>query len=227
MILIIAVVLRCLSYVLTFCFTVMFVVMSMPRLCKLYFKKRVTYEEPSCVNNPTLGEYEYLELSDHNLKIHYVCNGEKSKPLMLFLHGFPDFWYTWRFQLPEFGKDYFTVAVDMIGYGKSSKPEGVDKYKAQDIALYVKDVIHKLGYDDCILVGHDWGSSIAYQVAGGLLFNTSSTQVFCSKAVLKFWKIGTKYSWSPVFLDFSRNLWRTCFAEQVWMAAALLGKNLF
>ena len=167
MMLIIAVTLYLLSYILTFCFSVMFIVMTIPRLCKLYFKKRVTYEEPQCVNNPNLGKHDYLVLNDHNLKIHYVCSGEKGKPLMLFLHGFPEFWYSWRFQLPEFGKDYFTVAIDMVGYGKSSKPEEIDKYKPQNLALYVKDVVHELGYDDCILVGHDWGSLIAYQVAGG------------------------------------------------------------
>ena len=169
----IAVTLYLLCYILTFCFSVMFIIMSIPRLCKLYFKKRVKYEEPQCVNNPSLGKHDYLALNNHNLKIHYVCNGEKGKPLMLFLHGFPEFWYSWRFQLPEFGKDYYAVAIDMVGYGKSSKPEELDKYKPQNMALYVKDVIHELGYDGCVLVGHDWGSLIAYQVAGGL-FSTIS-----------------------------------------------------
>ena len=91
----------------------------------------------------------------------------KANHLCCFYTDFPKFWYSWRFQLPEFGKDYYAVAIDMIGYGKSSKPEGTEKYKPQNLALYVKDVIHELGYDDCILVGHDWGSLIAYQVAGG------------------------------------------------------------
>ena len=60
-----------------------------------------------------------------NLRLHYVSNGDRSKPLMLFLHGYPEVWYSWRYQLPVFAKNYFTVALDMRGYGDSDKPKGI------------------------------------------------------------------------------------------------------
>ena len=150
----------CLKYVLICFFIIMFMVLQVPRILKLIFRKKVTYEEPNCVKNPRFGEHSHVDLKSDNIKIHYVSNGEKGKPLMLFLHGSPEFWYSWRYQLPEFGKDHFAVAIVMVGYGKSSKPKEIEK-------SYIKEFINELGYDDCILVGHDWGSIIAFQVTGG------------------------------------------------------------
>nr|CAD7414994.1 unnamed protein product [Timema cristinae] len=82
------------------------------------------------------------------LQFHYVQKGDVTKPLMVFVHGFPEFWYSWRYQLQEFYKDYWVVALDMRGYGDSDKPEGVNsydiKYLVEDIAQFVKE----LGEDD-------------------------------------------------------------------------------
>jgi len=122
--------------------------------------------EPACLSDPKYGKHDFLTLKDHdNLRIHYVANGSKDKPLMLFLHGFPEFWYVWKYQLPEFGKDYYAVAIDMIGYGKSDKPKAVDKYSSIELSKHVKEVVKELGYDSCVLVGHDWGGSVSYTVA--------------------------------------------------------------
>lgn len=117
------------------------------------------------MNDPKIGTHSYLELPNQNYKIHYVSNGKKGKPLILFLHGFPEFWYSWRFQLPEFGKDHFAVAIDNLGYGKSSKPTDKESYSFKNIALLIKDIVHELGYEECILVGHDWGTLMACEVA--------------------------------------------------------------
>ncbi|KAL1130081.1 hypothetical protein AAG570_013021 [Ranatra chinensis] len=81
---------------------------------------------------------------------------------MLFIHGFPEFWYSWRHQLKEFSKDYWTVAVDMRGYGDSEKPQGVKYYKMKYLIEDVKNIIEALGKEKCILVGHDWGGAIAW-----------------------------------------------------------------
>ena len=60
------------------------------------------------------------------VRLHYAAAGRG--PLVLFIHGFPEFWYEWRHQLAEFGRDHLAVAPDMRGYNLSSKPESVEAY---------------------------------------------------------------------------------------------------
>jgi pimeloyl-ACP methyl ester carboxylesterase len=102
-------------------------------------------------------------LATNGISLHYVTQGEG--PLMLFLHGFPEFWYSWRHQLAEFANDYTCVALDLRGYNESDKPEGVGAYRMEELVRDVEGVIRKLGYDRCILVGHDWGGAIAWSFA--------------------------------------------------------------
>src|ERR687898_1295378 len=76
------------------------------------------------------------ETADVNgVRLHHAKSGRGQ--LMLFLHGFPEFWYAWKDQLAEFGKDHLAVAPDMRGYNLSSKPEGVEQYR---MPLLVEDV---------------------------------------------------------------------------------------
>jgi epoxide hydrolase 4 len=91
--------------------------------------------------------------------------------LIVFLHGFPEFWYAWRKQVEEFGRDFVAVAPDMRGYNLSSKPAAVEEY---DIGKLVGDVrglveylaaAHHLGAARCELVGHDWGGAVAWATA--------------------------------------------------------------
>ncbi|XP_046366844.2 epoxide hydrolase 4-like [Haliotis rufescens] len=96
------------------------------------------------------------------VKIHYVAQGDETKPLMLFVHGFPEFWYSWRYQLRKFKKDYRVVAIDLRGYGDSDKPSGVANYQMSKIVSDLKQVIPALGYRSCVLVAHDWGGAIAW-----------------------------------------------------------------
>lgn len=79
------------------------------------------------------------------VKLHYVEKGDSSKPLMLFIHGFPEFWYSWRHQIKEFSKDYRTVAVDMRGYGDSEKPEGYAPYVLYNMTEDIKALVTELG----------------------------------------------------------------------------------
>eukprot|EP00200_Dunaliella_tertiolecta_P004387 CAMPEP_0202355428 /NCGR_PEP_ID=MMETSP1126-20121109/10328_1 /ASSEMBLY_ACC=CAM_ASM_000457 /TAXON_ID=3047 /ORGANISM="Dunaliella tertiolecta, Strain CCMP1320" /LENGTH=366 /DNA_ID=CAMNT_0048948045 /DNA_START=775 /DNA_END=1875 /DNA_ORIENTATION=- len=88
------------------------------------------------------------------------------KPLMLFLHGFPEFWYTWRHQLKAFAEDYDAVAIDMRGYGDSSKPRGVHNYDLDLLAADISAVVGALGHRSATLVAHDWGGGVAWVVAG-------------------------------------------------------------
>lgn len=100
----------------------------------------------------------------NGLRLHVVTAGKG--PLILFLHGFPEFWYEWKDQLVEFGKDHLAVAPDMRGYNLSDKPEPLDQYK---INLLVEDVRalgdHFSHQKKFVLVAHDWGGAVAWAFA--------------------------------------------------------------
>ena len=81
---------------------------------------------------------------------------------MLFLHGFPEFWYSWRHQLDEFGSDHRAVAVDLRGYNDSDKPRARGAYSIGQLVADVRAVIDQLGEGPAVLVGHDWGGAIAW-----------------------------------------------------------------
>jgi pimeloyl-ACP methyl ester carboxylesterase len=121
------------------------------------------------------GEMIRHEFADVNgVRIHYAIAGPPAPDtarLIVFLHGFPEFWYAWRRQLEEFGGEYVAVAPDMRGYNLSSKPEALGEY---EIGKLVGDVCglvehlsdaHDLRERKCCLVGHDWGGVVAWAVA--------------------------------------------------------------
>ena len=108
-------------------------------------------------------EHHFADSS--GVKIHYAAMGPKDAPLILMIHGFPDFWYSWRNQMPEFAKKYRVVAMDQRGYNLSDRPAGVDNYA---MALLVQDavaVIHHAGRERATVMGHDWGGAVAWSVA--------------------------------------------------------------
>lgn len=107
--------------------------------------------------------YQHGFIKTNGISLHYVSKG--SGKLMLMLHGFPEFWYSWRHQIEEFAKDYHVVAIDMRGYNDSDKPESQSAYQMSEFIQDVKGVITGLGYEDCILVAHDWGGAIAWNFA--------------------------------------------------------------
>jgi pimeloyl-ACP methyl ester carboxylesterase len=108
-----------------------------------------------------LGEDGFADSG--GVKIHYVTAGKG--PLVVMIHGFPDFWYTWRAQMPELAKHYQVVAIDQRGYNLSDKPEGVENYAMDKLAGDVVAVIKHLGCEKATLVGHDWGGMVAWTLA--------------------------------------------------------------
>lgn len=99
----------------------------------------------------------------NGVNIHYVSAGEG--PVVLFVHGFPDYWYSWRNQMAALKDEYRVVAMDTRGYNKSDKPEGVENYAIELLLADVEAVIKDLGVENVTLVGHDWGGAIAWQFA--------------------------------------------------------------
>jgi pimeloyl-ACP methyl ester carboxylesterase len=81
------------------------------------------------------------------------------------IHGFPDFWYSWRHQMEALSTDYQVVAIDQRGYNLSDKPKGVEHYDMRLLVADVAAVVRHLGRERATIVGHDWGGVVAWQVA--------------------------------------------------------------
>jgi epoxide hydrolase 4 len=97
------------------------------------------------------------------VKVHYVTAGDG--PLVVLIHGFPDFWYTWRAQMPTLAKHFKVVAIDQRGYNKSDKPDGVEHYTMDKLVGDVDAVLRHFGRDRATIVGHDWGGMVAWTFA--------------------------------------------------------------
>ena len=106
-------------------------------------------------------ESRYAEVND--IRLHYVSVG--AGKLIMFVHGFPEFWFEWEKQLAEFGRDYQAVAPDMRGYNLSAKPPDVEKYHVKDLIEDLRALAEHLGHEKLIMVGHDWGGAVAWSAA--------------------------------------------------------------
>jgi pimeloyl-ACP methyl ester carboxylesterase len=112
----------------------------------------------------TITEGQYASLPG-GTRLHYASAGERGRPLLLFLHGFPEFWYAWHAQLARFGDSCFAVAPDLRGFNLSDQPSAPEAYRAKLLVRDMVELIDHLGASRCIIVGHDWGGAIAWQFA--------------------------------------------------------------
>jgi pimeloyl-ACP methyl ester carboxylesterase len=124
------------------------------------------------------------------VKLHCGVAGEAGRPLMLFLHGFPEFWAAWRAPMAHFAaRGWLCVAPDLRGYNLSDKPEGVEAYKAKHL---VADVLalgaHYAGDRRFVLVAHDWGGAVAWAVAIGFPQKLSRLVMINSPHPYLFWR---------------------------------------
>jgi pimeloyl-ACP methyl ester carboxylesterase len=104
----------------------------------------------------------YAELG--TVRLHYVEAGEG--PLVLLLHGFPEFWYGWRHQIePLAAAGFRVVAPDLRGYNLSSKPRGRAAYALPELARDVRELIEERGEVQACVAGHDWGGAVAWATA--------------------------------------------------------------
>lgn len=107
--------------------------------------------------------YGYAQVN--GIRLHYAECGGENRELVLLLHGFPEFWYSWRHQLPVLGQYYHTVAPDLRGYNLSDKPDGVDHYAIEHLVKDVVGLIDYFGAEKAAIVGHDWGAGVAWGIA--------------------------------------------------------------
>ena len=107
----------------------------------------------------------YAEVGD-DVRLHYVEAGDRDGSLVVLLHGFPEFWFGWRRQIAPLAAAGFRVVVpDTRGYNLSSKPEGFEAYAVDLLAADIRGLIGELGAESALLVGHDWGGTIAWTTA--------------------------------------------------------------
>lgn len=158
------------------------------------------------------SKWKHNFINTNGVKLHYVSGG--SGKLMLMLHGFPEFWYSWRHQITEFSPDYHVVAVDLRGYNQSDKPQNLEAYQMSEFIADIKAVIQGLGYEDCILVAHDWGGAIAWNFADAypemveklIILNMPHPAKFAAglktpQQLLKSWYIfAFQIPWLPEFM---------------------------
>lgn len=109
------------------------------------------------------GLVEHGYADNAGVRTHYATLGEG--PLVVLVHGFPDYWETWRHQMPALAADHRVVAVDLRGYNLSDKPRGAHHYALETLAGDVETVIAHHGARSATVVGHDWGGAIAWYVA--------------------------------------------------------------
>ncbi len=107
------------------------------------------------------SEWQHHFVETNRIRLHCVTQGEGE--LVLLLHGFPEFWYSWRFQIPALARHFKVVVPDLRGYNESDKPSG--GYDLDTLAADIRGLIESLGYAKAHIVGHDWGGTIAWHLA--------------------------------------------------------------
>jgi pimeloyl-ACP methyl ester carboxylesterase len=113
-----------------------------------------------------LRDLEHLTFANGDVHLHAVAAGPSDGPVLLLLHGFPEFWYGWRKQIPALETAGFRVIVpDGRGYNISDKPKGAASYRLRHLVSDVVAIIEQLGRPKVYLVGHDWGAIVAWAVA--------------------------------------------------------------
>ncbi|XP_042857346.1 epoxide hydrolase 4-like [Penaeus japonicus] len=118
---------------------------------------------PACLLDPNLGMHRFIKFQ--NLKLHYVEAGSPEGPLVLMIHGAPDFWFTWRKQIPNFANDFWVIALDLRGCGDSDTPSLRTKYSTSVIAEDIAHLIRILGRKDAHLLCAGTGGRIGWHMA--------------------------------------------------------------
>jgi epoxide hydrolase 4 len=117
---------------------------------------------------PMMDAYEHTFIETNGIRLHVVTAGDPSGKPVILLHGFPEFWYGWRHQIPALVQAGFHVIIpDQRGYALSDKPKGVRSYRTQKLGQDLIGLLAYFGVDKVGLVGHDWGAAVAWEVAIG------------------------------------------------------------
>ena len=111
-----------------------------------------------------MTEITHRTIDANGIRIHLAEAGRG--PLVLLCHGFPESWYSWRWQLKALAEaGYYAVAPDMRGYGETDRPEAIEKYTLLHLVGDMVGVVDALGVGKAVIVGHDWGAPVAWSAA--------------------------------------------------------------
>lgn len=133
------------------------------------------------------SSYENMVIHTNNVVLYArTRNIGDGRPLLLFLHGFPETSYSWRHQIEYFGDIYEVAALDMRGYGESQAPSRVSDYAIDKLCLDVCSVIRACGHESCFLIGHDWGGMVAWNVAANFSEMIKGLVTICSPHPLAY-----------------------------------------
>lgn len=111
-----------------------------------------------------MAEVNHRFIETNGIRMHIAEQGEGR--LVVLCHGFPECWYSWRHQLPVLAEaGYHTVAPDQRGYGQTDRPAPIDAYNIFQLAGDIVGLVHALGEEQAVIVGHDWGASVAWYCA--------------------------------------------------------------
>ena len=111
-----------------------------------------------------MAEANHRFIETNSIKMHIAEQGQG--PLVILCHGFPELWYSWRHQLPALAEaGYYVVAPDQRGYGQTDKPEAIEAYNILQLTGDIVGLVHALGEQQAIIVGHDWGAPVAWHCA--------------------------------------------------------------
>src|SRR6266700_122689 len=120
--------------------------------------------EPTSRVDSAMPEVKHRMIETNGIRLHVAAQGEG--PLVILCHGFPECWYSWRHQLPALAKAGFrAVAPDLRGYGRSDRPEEVEKYTILDDIGDIVGLVEALGAKQAVIAGHDIGATMAWQAA--------------------------------------------------------------
>lgn len=114
------------------------------------------------MSTTTVESWQHHNIITNGIRMHYVSQG--NGPLVVLLHGFPEYWYSWRLQIPFLAElGYRVVAPDLRGYNDSDKPE--TGYSITNLLRDIVGLIKGLGEEKAVIVGHDWGGALAWSFA--------------------------------------------------------------
>jgi epoxide hydrolase 4 len=114
----------------------------------------------------SVDDLEHTHIQTNGVNLHVVQAGPEDGPLVILLHGFPEFWYGWKHQIPALAEAGYRVwAPDQRGYNLSDKPDGLGSYCLDELALDVVGLIDAAGQERAFIVGHDWGAAVAWWLA--------------------------------------------------------------